>query len=345
MNRTMSVSKVNLFLNDIERLGVSRDRLIHEVELSGFGDLGTVTLAWPDNRIDEEALNQLFKTAAAMTQNESVGLFQGERLSKGFSNILGHLMMNCATLGEAAEKFEKYEQLMDTTSSLELVSDDTQVVFKIRTVSPVLKENRYLMDFRLAGLLTYMRILAGAGVVIPLKAVSFECDEPLDPSEYHRVFKCPVCFKASETKLVFEKKVLSIPLNDPNRDLIAPFERIAESQMAFQQVNVTYAQKVQSILSKEISGEVPSVEKVARQLTVSVRSLQGYLKQEGTTYLKLTNEVRRHMAQQHLKNRQTTLAEIAFVLGFSETSAFSRAFKKWTNLTPNEYRTRTGFFQ
>lgn len=80
------------------------------------------------------------------------------------------------------------------------------------------------------------------------------------------------------------------------------------------------------------------VQKVAKELAVSVRSLQMYLKSEGTTYTKLLNEIQEAMAIDYLADRELSIDEIAYILGFTERSTFHKTFKKWTNFTPGEYR-------
>jgi AraC-like DNA-binding protein len=140
--------------------------------------------------------------------------------------------------------------------------------------------------------------------------------------------------------LIFDKELLKIPLIEPNKELLMSFEGIAGVTLERLAKSQTYTRKVLNIIVAEINGEIPTIDTVAKHLAVSVRSLQEYLKTEGTSFIKLLNEVRKDIAINCLKGTNTSIAEIAYVLGFSETSAFNRAFKRWTNRTPSEFRVK-----
>ena len=103
--------------------------------------------------------------------------------------------------------------------------------------------------------------------------------------------------------------------------------------------NNTYANMVIEILLYEIKKcNLPSIETVAKKLLLSVRSLQLYLQKEDTSYIKLVKEVRKNIAEKYLKDKNISIDEISYILGFSETSAFHRAFKNWTGETPTQFK-------
>ncbi len=330
---TMSVTKISAFLNNIENLGVDKTDILNSASID------PCFLNSPDNKLTSEEVNRIFVEAAKLTKNENVGLHQGEQLSKGFSNILGYVLMNCRDLGDAAKKYTKYEGIVDETSISEIQIAANAVVLSTRNVDKALQGNRILSDFRVSGMLLYIQMLTGK--MITLKEVYFDHCKPQDISEYQRIFNCPVFFGKSINALVFNKELLLLPITEPNKELLSLFERIAGDTLERMEKSETYTKKVLNIIVKEISGEIPSIDIVANQLAVSIRSLQEYLKKEGTSYIKLVNEVRKDIAINYLKEKNASIAEIAYILGFSETSAFNRAFKKWTSLTPCEFRTKS----
>lgn len=334
---TMSVTKISAFLSKIEYFGVDKTHILNSavIESHFFNS--------PDNRLTSGEVTRIFLAATKLTKNENIGLHQGEGLSKGFSNILGYLLMNCSDLADAAQKYIKYERIVDETSVSDICLDGNTVILSIRNVDKELKGNRQMYDFKLAGMLSYMKILLGESII--LKEVHFEHCKPQDISEYQRIFKCPVFFEKQMNALVFNKELLQLPIIEPNNELQILFERIARDTLEKLGKSETYKKKVLDIIIKEMNGEIPSINLVAKRLAMSIRSLQHNLKQEGTSYIKIANEVRKNIAINFLKEKDDSISEIAYFLGFSEASAFNRAFKKWTNLTPGEFRARSNFQQ
>ncbi|MCX7708525.1 MAG: AraC family transcriptional regulator [Clostridia bacterium] len=329
-NLMMSVSKVSLFLANMDSYGITKEEVLRSASVD------PILLQSPDNRCTSDEIDRIFKAAARLTQNENIGLLQGEKLAKSFSNILGYILINCGSLGEAAEKYNRYEKLVDETSISELSIKGNRASLRSTSVDQVLEGNRGLSDFKMAGMLLYTRILSGKRLI--LREAHFSHSKPQDLSEYQRVFNCPIFFEKPFNALVFDKELLKLPVIEPNRQLLVLFENIARELLDKIENNETYSRKVHTIILKEMKGEAPSVDMVAKTMAVSVRSLQGYLKREGTSYTKLINEARKDLALHYLKSKNASISEIAYVLGFSEISAFNRAFKKWTNRTPGEFR-------
>ncbi|MGL6343843.1 MAG: helix-turn-helix transcriptional regulator [Waterburya sp.] len=99
-----------------------------------------------------------------------------------------------------------------------------------------------------------------------------------------------------------------------------------------------YTQKVVQAIIQQLKGELPTIEAIAHQLAISTRQLQRELKRESTSFQQLLDKTRQELALRHLKNPATLIHDIAFLLGFSEPSAFHRAFKRWTGKTPRQHR-------
>lgn len=162
--------------------------------------------------------------------------------------------------------------------------------------------------------------------------------------QHRRIFQTPVQFSQPVNRIVFEAICLDWPVRSANTSLLSVFERHADTMLTAQQTqNDTQkliAQKVIEAITQPLQGEVPLIEAIARQLTLSVRQLQRELQAENTSYQLLLEETRKTLALKHLKNPDTSIHDVAFLLGFSEPSAFHRAFKRWLGQTPNSYRKR-----
>ncbi|MEM9985369.1 MAG: helix-turn-helix transcriptional regulator [Bacteroidota bacterium] len=123
-----------------------------------------------------------------------------------------------------------------------------------------------------------------------------------------------------------------------NPDLIRLYDKHTGELLRRQDDNSSYTFKVRSLLVRQLREESPGIEIVADHLSMSVRSLQMKLKDEGTSYQKILNALRKNLAIAYLREQSVSKGEIAHMLGFSEISVFSRTFKKWTGKSPSEYQ-------
>jgi AraC-like DNA-binding protein len=120
--------------------------------------------------------------------------------------------------------------------------------------------------------------------------------------------------------------------------LVQLYEKHARALLRITPVGDTYTTRVRRVLLEHLRDETPDIEAVADKLALSVRSLQMRLKDEGTSYQKILNGVRKNLAIACLQEPKVSMGEISQLLGFSEISVFSRTFKKWTGKSPSEYQ-------
>ncbi len=128
---TLSATKVSAFLHDIEEYGASREQIFQAAQLNA------AVLQYPDHRITSLEFRRVLQETVRLTGNENIGLLQGQDFLKGFSNIVGYVLMNCRTLGEAADKYCKYEKIVDGTSISEIQESKVQVCLKCTMIDDV----------------------------------------------------------------------------------------------------------------------------------------------------------------------------------------------------------------
>lgn len=328
--RSISATKISSFLNNLYGYGISIEEVIKHAGVN------PLILSAPDNRLSGFETQKIIEAAIRLTNDENLGLHQGEHLSKGFSNILGYVLMNCSTLKECWTKYCRYEKIIDSTSISNFQIIDNYAVLSNITVDKALESNRQFSEFKISGMLSYIKLLSNEN--LQLHEVHFTHSRASNTSEYERIFQCKVCFEKSSNSLIFDSKVLNISVIEPNEKLLLLFEKNAEEILETFNDN-TYANMVTEILLEEIKKcNLPSIENVAKKLLLSVRSLQLYLHKEDTSYIKLVQKTRKDMAEKYLNDRNISIDEITYILGFSETSAFHRAFKNWTGVTPSQFR-------
>ena len=169
-------------------------------------------------------------------------------------------------------------------------------------------------------------------------AVEFQHDPPADISEHLRLFRCPIEFRAATNRLSFNSSSLSVPIEQADASLCALLDRHAQELLAKYPPRDSLVDQVRSIIASEFRGGDPSLERVADQLRLTPRTLQRKLHELGTSHNDLLDQMRRQLAMRYLREREMAICEVAYLLGFSESSSFHRAFKRWTGVTPKEFR-------
>jgi AraC-like DNA-binding protein len=168
--------------------------------------------------------------------------------------------------------------------------------------------------------------------------VCFAHSQPADIHDHLAFFRAPVRFSTGMNGLFFPATLLNEPCvrNDPS--LLTVLERYAAALLDRTPRGSGLAERVRATLLQEIREGEPKASNVANRLKMSVRTLNRLLGNEGTTFRELLDHLRNELAVRHLREDTLAIAEIAFLLGFSELSAFYRAFHRWTGQSPAEFR-------
>lgn len=310
-------------------LNIDTDALLNSL------DIPPESVKMPDGYIPFETYLRIEAAAAELTQDPYFGLHMGEHAEPGSWSILGYLMMNCKTLGEAFEKSGRYSRIIGN-----LIKGEAQFRFnKIRVISTVPphapKMPRYCFESAFASGVRMMRTLTGLELN-PLE-VTFIYPEPESTAEYERFFRCPVLFDHKYNSMSIETKLLNTPILLPNPELLEYFENYAQQFIAEMDRQDAYTQAVTRIILEKLDTENLTIKQVAKEMSVSVRTLQNRLKGEGVVFSDLLQDIRRQLAKKYLQE-DYSVEEITYLLGFSEPSVFHKAFKRWEGITPKQFR-------
>ncbi len=195
--------------------------------------------------------------------------------------------------------------------------------------------SRHCFEATLASSITMVRRLTGCDLA-PL-AVRLPGDRPADDSEYRRVFRCPVHFGAKNPGMDIPMSMISVPLLAPDPAMAARFAAWADECLArLPSLRITSERTVRVMIGR-LDDPALSARAVAREIGMSLRSLQSLLAEEGTNFSDLLRQARESLACRYLRSKRS-VEDITCLLGFSEVSVFRKAFKKWTGMTPGEYR-------
>src|SRR5262245_50542607 len=171
-------------------------------------------------------------------------------------------------------------------------------------------------------------------------AVHFAHAAPPATAEYSDYFGCPVQFSSGQNGMILPLELLDIPCKGSDPALLAVLDRYVIDRLARAPSGTSQADRVRSAILNALKAGEPSASGIAHQLKMSVRTLHRQLAIEGTTYRAVLDHLRKEMATAHLANHRIAITEVAFLLGFSELSAFYRAFHRWNGCTPADFRRR-----
>lgn len=292
-------------------------------------------LADPDARVATDAAFALFARAGELTHDPDFGLHAGAHLPLGAMEVLDYATSKSRTIGEGLERMARYYALLveHIETKVESVGDLARVIHR---AEPPLVSPRHAVEMLFGAIVARGRLLTNRDW--PLRLVRFVHAEPCDTAELRSFFRAPIDFGQPIDELVFDRAFLEQPLISADPGLTEVLERYAQSLVAKLSSGDPFLSDVRGAVVETLHGGAPSLEQTARRLAVSPRTLQRRLTEIGVSHSEIVDAVRRELALRYLAEPQIALAEIAYLIGFSEGSAFHRAFRRWTGKTPKQCR-------
>jgi AraC-like DNA-binding protein len=251
--------------------------------------------------------------------------------------------MSSRTLADALARYCRYVKVLSTMPiAARLTSSSAGYQFTAAFPDPAQQPHDAGIDAAVLGLLTLAERAAGRPVRPRFVALRHPCRA--DPALYQSAFGVPVEFDAETNSLRFDATTAETVLPTDNPEVSLLMDELAERYMAELQPQPV-ATRVRRVLRELLpTGEVGQ-ETVAARLNCSLSTLQRQLQAEGLNYRNVLDATRRSLADAYLKEARFTQAEIAYLLGFSDQSNFSRAYRRWTGQSPSEYGAVPGAVQ
>ncbi len=285
-----------------------------------------------NSRYPENSVRRLWQLAVKETRGMNLGLKVAEHIRPCTFDVVGYSMTCSATLREAMHRFARFEKLISNSATVTVseTPDTLKVSFDFNMgggTQPVWQA----VDTSVAGLVRFISWIAGDEIV-PV-AVSFRHKGPQDLSEYRNFFVCPIQFSCSENCVIFRVADMDRPILSADEQLASLLDTVAISNMA--EVNERFAKQVRHCLEVQVSDGRISRLRTAQLMNMTERTLLRRLKEEGTTFQEVLDKLREELAYDYLLRPDITIQEVSMLLGFSEPSTFSRAFKRWTGHSPS----------
>jgi AraC-like DNA-binding protein len=288
------------------------------------------------SRVSREAVMRLWEVAAAQTNDPSIGLVVGSKVRATTFYALGMAFVTCETLRHSLELLCRYYQVIATVPMhLELIDRGKTTALEITYTDRQYPLLPIPFDSFIASIIGFCR-LASKPEFKPVE-VRLACGDNDRGGDYRALFQSTVVFDAKKNALVFDRASLDEPLPGRSIDLFHATDRILAQYIA-----ALNPDKVSTEVRKMLLGLLPtgraSQDEIARHLNMSRSTLQRRLQQEKTNYKELLESTRCSLALEYVKEGQHSLSYVAFLLGFSDQSNFSRAFRRWTGVSPKAFR-------
>jgi AraC-like DNA-binding protein len=326
---TIAICFVAAALQSVRGRALDADQLLANVGLSPS------LLQVPQARVSAKHYGALWRAIALALDDEFFGQ-DSRRMKAGSFAMLCHTVLGCRTLGQALDRSLRFYALIldDILGKSERDAGEARIVLHERVPGA----GQRVFAHELLLMLLYGVSCWLVGRRIPILRTEFSYAEPAHSAEYRLMYCADLRFNKPHTLIAFEASYLDLPVVQNERS-VKEFLRTAPESILLKYKNGSSLNaRVRRRLRQCLPGEVPDFEGLAEQLNMTPATMRRRLHEEGESYQSIKDQLRRDLAISYLSHSSRSVMDIALELGFSERSAFHRAFRKWTGASPGEFR-------
>lgn len=288
------------------------------------------------DRFPAEPFCQMLLRAAQHLDDPLMGLHLGQTMRTSHLGALGYVLQSCENLGQALVRVERYHRLVHDINPIEhkIDADHIEVRWGVTRGKP----GALFDETGIAAIIKLARDLCGQSLA--MARVDFVNPKPRHLRPYLAFFGCPVHFEQPICRIVMPLSHLSIPLAQPDPMLLKLMEDLVNVAVSRLPDEGDWADVTRRVVAHLAQDGMPELDQVAQAMHLTPRVLYRRLASEGLNFRALRESALQQLAQQHLRDPRLALADVALLLGYSEQSAFTRAFKRWTGTTPTQWRSQ-----
>ncbi|MBK1886724.1 MULTISPECIES: AraC family transcriptional regulator [Marinobacter] len=326
----ISVLHISVLLRAAEAEGVNSQELARHFQLNAQ------TLTSPEARISIPRFMRLGHAAIQACGNPALGLRMGA-LTRPVDMGLPGLTAECTnTAGKAIHTLIRYSLLTSRNSRGTPTADPEKRLIQFYSIQPYNAFNYFVVDSVLSAWTQFLRTVSGQWDV--LEKVCIEYPSTGLDELYESWFRCPVQFGADSNGITVRQDIWSQTTLQAHPAMHEKLLLMCEAELRDIQRGWTTGDRVKSLLTPLFRGETPSLETIASKLGVTPWTLQRQLASENTGFRELMDETRKHLARDYIRETETSLSEIAWLLGFSNPAALHKAYRRWFEISPGEHR-------
>ncbi|GEP62078.1 AraC family transcriptional regulator [Reyranella soli] len=316
--------------DDLRRAGHALDGLLREVGIS------RAEIASPDGRISYAAFMRLIERAALLLAEPAYGLKLGVSHDVRDNGLLGFIAANSPTLGDALANVERYIAVTNEGTDAALEEAGPVSALRFRDANPTLRTLRQNSE-RVSAL-----FVKGARELTRSKAtpvrVEFIHSRPNERIDYEGILGCSVRFQAEWDAVIFSEETLRLPVIGADNRLLRTLEAACRRIIGPRPRKEDLAHSVRQYVVERLAKGAPAFDDVARHFNMSAKTLERRLGERNAGYRELVDGARCDLAKYYLANTNLRLNQIAYTLGYTEPGPLVRAFRRWTDETPMQYR-------
>lgn len=317
-----------------QQRGVEMQPLLHKHGLS------IESISTPGARMTATQYGQLLVDVDTLTDDDGFWFRFGQQLNFPAYDVLGQVMLGCNTLRQAMHILAKYYQLLSCGSELVCVEEGDSLCIHIYRQGDIEARVSFIRSELLVSVIFngILVMLADRGEKLRFE---FDYRKPRHASLYHKYLNRNCVFSATQSKVIIPAEYLSRPGVHPNPVMLKILVKQCDQLLGQLQSHQSISAQARTAIAA-IPGHYPTASSVAQKIGLSPRTLSRRLKEQGTTFQLLVNEVKTQRAVNYLQTTEMSIEQVATLVGFSDSANFRRAFVSWTGMLPSDYRRSSG---
>jgi AraC-like DNA-binding protein len=308
-------------------------RGVNLIELLVALDIEAIDVLQHGKKLTYWQYRRVIAALAQLSGDEAYGLYVGETITPENFNIVNCVAMCGRTVGEICCFYAQYYQLAQHPP-LTIIENDRGYVLRFELCKLA---HQMILDAHFAHLISFLRWRTLA--TLKPAVVRFSCKRPKHYAQYRRIFQCNILFEQPTNEIVLTQNSYNLPVTQVDDRCRSTFIDIAKQGMRQLNANLDISSLVKQVLEQSTFNSLVTIETVAQSLNMSKRTLQRKLTRDKTSYSTLVMHFQKEKAIQYLETTSMTIGTIAQLLGYKDKGSFYRVFKRWSNLSPHQYRT------
>jgi AraC-like DNA-binding protein len=330
LNSDVRTDSAQYIVDQLDKMGFDTSGILEGTEIRrNWREDKDITITYAD-------YIKLVENVLDLTKDSGFGLKVGRTISHAYFGVFGYALMSCKTLGECADLYIQYQDIPGQLTEVSSQRIDSEIIIHINPLfqydSPVLA---YAIDESMS--IMHYGWLALSGKVVPWQAIELTFPPPKHAGLYEEIFQCPIKFMASANIMKYDAQYSEVPTVTANAIIYKHCIEYCEQMSRKLSKSDKFIDSIRRVILSS-PGRFPVKTEVSKKLAMSSRSLNRKLKDRKTSYRQIMEDIRTELAKEYLSNTDFTIDTISELLGFSETPAFRRAFKQWTNSNASQYR-------